>query len=79
MSKLKVVYQWRELTEDGLLKLPQSKGPYYNEIHLNGIWDSGTYDTKEDAHQSLIEYIGKDRLAVDFVLVELYRYDEGES
>jgi hypothetical protein len=76
MSKLKVEYQWRELTDDGLLKPPKAQGPYYDGVTLNGLWSTGTYESKEEAYEALINYSEGKRLCDGLVLVEIYNIDE---
>lgn len=40
-------YQWFEISEDGLLRLPKDVGPYWDSDNINGKYDA--YKTEEAA------------------------------
>ena len=64
-------YQWRLLTDDGLLKMPPDCGSYYDEININGY--SGSYLIKAEALQAYHDFLKHGfYISDDFVLVELY-------
>ena len=66
-----IKYQWRLLTDDGLLKLPPDCGEDYEAINING-WH-GFYLIKDEALQGYYEFLKyKFYFSDDFVLVELY-------
>ena len=47
-NKVKKRYYWKVVTEDGLLKVPNKYGPYYDESKLN------PYDGFDDEAQAVI-------------------------
>jgi hypothetical protein len=69
---MKIVYYWKELTEDGLLKEPADIGPYYNEDSFNGWYG---FVTKEEALKRLDEIFKEhsDCVCGKYVLVKTYR------
>jgi len=64
-------YEWRELTEGGLLKLPERAGPYYSQDDING-YDG--FDTKEAAIAAFLEFRRVHRYSAprELVLIEMY-------
>jgi hypothetical protein len=64
-------YEWRELTDDGLLKKPQDTGPYYDTDNVNHY---GGYQTEEQAIAGLKAYADRTRWGStdDMVLVAIY-------
>lgn len=48
---IKKYYKWRVLTDDGLLKIPQKYGPYYDEDDINNYEWRG-FETENDALES---------------------------
>jgi hypothetical protein len=66
-----IKYQWRLLTDDGLMKLPPDVTSDYYEININGY--QGFYYIKDEALQAYHEYIKQGFKHHDyFILVELY-------
>ena len=49
-------FDWRVITEDGLLKEPRKTGPYYDEKSLNTY--SG-FETEEEAVQALKDFVSE--------------------
>lgn len=43
---MKKRYEWRELTDDGLMKKPESVGPYYDQENVNTY---GGYASEDEA------------------------------
>lgn len=43
---MKKRYEWRELTDDGLMKKPENAGPYYDKESVNKY---GGYASEEEA------------------------------
>ncbi len=59
---------WKEISEDGLLKEPPKKGPYYNEVCLNNY--SG-YETREEALEDWLKLAKQDYYKYNkFILIE---------
>jgi hypothetical protein len=66
-----IKYQWRLLTDDGLLKLPPDFKKDYDEININGYL--GYYLIKHEALEAYHEFLKHGfYFSDDFVLVELY-------
>lgn len=62
-------YQWRVLSEDGLLKPVPPIGPYYNERFLHQ-----DFDNAEEAYESFREYCNHDPMMAageEYVLIEI--------
>jgi hypothetical protein len=72
---MKVRYEWREITDDGLLKQPDVIGPYYDETELN--YDGG-YESEEYAIEDLKRYQKTSGWTVELVLVKTYRVEREE-
>ncbi len=65
------MYEWRELTEDGLLKRAKSFGPYYNE---DDSLKNGSWPTEEEAVSAYETFMKDNELKYyDLVLVCVYR------
>ena len=66
-----IKYQWRLLTDDGLLKIPLNFGPYYDDVNINGYY--GSYKTKSEALEAYYDFLKHEfYVSDDFILVELY-------
>lgn len=52
MKRIVYKYQWKELTQEGLLKDPEDQGAYYESENVNG-WD-GSYDSEREAEEAFI-------------------------
>ncbi len=63
-------YSWRILTNDGLLKIPEKVGPYYDEDVLQD-----DYPTEEAAINDYVrlQKSREGRFASELVLITLYR------
>jgi hypothetical protein len=72
---MEVRYEWREITDDGLLKHPDIIGPYYDETELN--YDGG-YESEEYAIEDLKRYQKASGWTVELVLVKTYRVEREE-
>ena len=67
---MRIVYHWKELTDDGLLKEPKDVGPSYNSQSFN--WYGSGHKTKQDAIKHLIHLKDTENVRGDYVLVEVY-------
>ena len=62
-------YQWRILSEDGLLKTVPPVGPYYDEETLDGYFDS-----EEEAFEAFRVYCNHDPMMAsgnEYILIEM--------
>ncbi len=72
---IRVKYEWRELTEDGLLKLPEEVGTFYESEELNcsecGDW---AFNSEEEAVARFTHLQNKYRgsLREKYTLIKLY-------
>lgn len=72
---MKKVYEWREISDDGLLKKAEMHGPYYDTFGPNKGWHK--YESKEEAEIGLSEFFDKLKgqnwtPTVEYILVEYY-------
>lgn len=70
---MKMRYQWRILTDDGLLKRPEPWGPYYDENELK--W---SYDSEQEAVEDYQTYLKDDGVygvPDRLVLIKTYEKD----
>ena len=75
--KIEKIYYWRELTDDGLVKVIDPEGPYYHEVDINGY--AGYYTSEEDAVEGMLAFEKKFeyRLASGgTILITEYRIQE---
>lgn len=65
-------YEWRELSEDGLLRKPQECGTRYDRESINGYYGFGT---EEEALAAYAEFkkVHKYGVPNELVLVTLYK------
>ena len=54
---MKKVYEWRELTDEGLFQEAKMHGPYYDEFGPNKCW--GKYESREEAKAGLSEFFNR--------------------
>lgn len=69
---IKKRYEWRELTDDGLLRTPKEVGPHYGKDNVNYYHG---FDSEEDAIMAYEEF--RKRHEWDFhelVLVTIYKH-----
>jgi hypothetical protein len=59
-------YKWMVLSSDGLLKEPETRGPYYSEDSLNNY--SG-FESEKEANDRLIEWDKDNRFSESYVLI----------
>lgn len=63
------IFEWRELTEDGLLKRIEGYGPYYDRQSIGG-----PFRTEEEAVEALSQCLKNKIHGFDgYVLLTLYR------
>lgn len=68
---MKKRYEWRELTEDGLLREPKDAGPHYDRSRVNTY---GGFDSEEQAFAAYVAFkkAHKFGIASELVLVAFY-------
>lgn len=69
LKKLKIVFEWRILSDNGLLEKPRQVGPYYDSFSLS------TYSSREEAFNDLTAYFehgGSEYEA--YTLIERFKY-----
>jgi hypothetical protein len=75
--KITKTYEWKIITQDGLLKTPPKFGPYYNEEDLNNY---GGFDTEEEAISQFLVF--NDRYYLngfdDYTLICIYGCKDDE-
>ena len=69
---MKIRFFWKELTDDGLLKVPRDDDPH--SMFNNSVNEYGGFETKEAAIAHLKAYIEEQPrwLRTELVLVEVY-------
>jgi len=65
-------YEWKELTEDGLLKEPKDVGPYYSRETLNGYGGFETEDSAVEEYERFKKAHGWS-CSSELILVKIYR------
>lgn len=72
---MKISFEWRELTDDGLLTVPKEYGPYYDRDRLNS-----SYDTEEEAIEAFVAFKKRNEFSApsELVLLKLYRVEIDE-
>jgi hypothetical protein len=70
--KLCTGYEWRVLTDDGLLTLPKDVGPTYARDNLN---DGAPFDSEDAAINTFEKYLNSPSYipSVDYTLVKTFR------
>lgn len=73
---MKKKYLWKEITDDGLVKEPESLGPYYSQDSWNGFYSG--YDTVEEAEAKYkyMENTYSYQVPHNMVLVTVYQRGE---
>jgi hypothetical protein len=72
---MKTWFEWRELTEDGLLKSPKECGPYYDRDQLKN-----DYATEEEAIDDYREFLNRNPFCAPYGMALLKFYSPaGES
>ena len=71
-------YYWREISKDGLLKLPETYGPYYDDFGVDMGQDG--FDSEEGAVKALEEFYTRykkdyGKWVPTYILIKEY-YDE---
>lgn len=68
---IKNTYEWKELSNDGLLKDVADEGPYYSTESLNRY---GGFDSKEEAIERLEAWSKRYKFSLcsNLVLIEFY-------
>lgn len=73
---MKKCYEWRKLTDQGLLVEPDELGPYYDRMNVNQLDASGAhgYKNEADALHALSKYLKElgDYAAEELVLITIY-------
>lgn len=71
---MKFRYEWKRLTEDGLLKEPSECGPHYDRSGVNSY---GGFETEEEAVKAYEDFAKANKYGVDseLVLVKIYVRD----
>lgn len=69
-------FEWRELTEDGLLKEPKECGPYYDRDSLKN-----DYATEEAAVDDYRGFAKRNRFSVphEMVLLKFYKRPDSDA
>ncbi len=69
---MKKRYEWRELSEDGLLRKPQEAGPRYDRESINMYYG---FSTEEEAFAAYADFTRAhpNEVANELVLVTLYQ------
>jgi hypothetical protein len=72
-SNVKKYFVWRIITDDGLVKNPDSFGPYYDKEYINGYYDDG-FGTEQEAMDKLGEFDQRFPWSIqgDWTLITLY-------
>jgi len=72
---MKKRYEWRELTEDGLLREPKECGPSYERSSVNNY---GGFQTEEEAFKAFEQFKKVHQWVVprELVLVTFYECDD---
>lgn len=65
-----MMYEWKMLTEDGLLKSPSNVGAYYDSTNVNR---RGPWATPEEAMKAFDEFDAIWKTYESLVLVGFYR------
>ena len=65
---MRIIYEWREITCDGLLVKPKDVGPYYDTRNLNGY--AGFFETEGEALDYFENF--EDKYRNDYVLVKVF-------
>jgi len=71
---MKARYEWKRITEDGLLKEPSEAGPRYDRSNVNAY---GGFETEEDAVKAYEEFAATNQYGVDYELVLVKIYSRG--
>lgn len=68
---MKKRYEWRELTDHGLLVSPPAVGPYYDR---SGVNKYGGFDSEDEAVQAYGQFVKDNKYGVpsELVLVTFY-------
>ena len=69
IEAMKTRFEWRELTEDGLLKRPKECGPYYDIDQLKN-----DYATEEEAIDDYREFLNRNPFYAPYEMVLLKLY-----
>ena len=74
---MRELYQWMQLTTDGLLVLPEDVGSHYDPINVN-VSRSGEFGfkTKEEAMTALKKFCGNHDVIgfSDYTLISLFSF-----